>query len=174
MKTNSILEKISTILDNFFKEDSITKLQELTEGMVIDFVCDKKSYLSFSFDKQLPANDFPKGLFPFFNRGEAKVTSFCDYIIFTEEKNKLFILLIELKKGRSNTTKQLEAGKCFSEFLVATLNRVYGVNINPEIRKISVRETHVKPKQKQKPIKYNSDGFHTFCNSKFWLKKYLI
>jgi hypothetical protein len=174
MKTNSKLAQISTILDDFFKEDSITKLQELKEKMVIDFVCDKKSYLSFSFDKQLPANDFPKGLFPFFNRGEAKVTSFCDYIIFTEENNKLFILLIELKKGGSNTTKQLEAGKCFSEFLIATLNRVYGVKINPEIRKISIRARHIKPKQKQKPIEYDSEGFHTFCSSKFWLKKYLI
>ncbi|GEL10537.1 hypothetical protein FGL01_12760 [Flavobacterium glycines] len=163
---------VSNILDDFFKEDKITKLQELQEKMEIEFVSDNKKYLSFSFDKQLPLKDFPKGLFPFFNRGVAKVTSFCDYIIFSEHNNSLFILLIELKKGNDNVTKQLNAGKCFAEYIVSTLNRVYDLNIVPEIRQISIRQRHIKPKQKQKEVEYENN-FHTFCNSKFWLKKYL-
>lgn len=168
----SKLVHISNILDDFFKEDKITKLQELQEKMEIEFISDKKRYLSFSFDKQLPTKDYPKGLFPFFNRGEAKVTSFCDYIIFSEQNNNLFILLIELKKGDNNVTKQLNAGKCFAEYIVSTLNRVYDFNIVPEIRQISIRQRHIRPKQKQKEIEYQ-DNFHTFCNSKFWLRKYL-
>lgn len=168
----SKLVHISNILDDFFKEDKITKLQELQENMEIEFVSDNKRYLSFSFDKQLPNKDFPRGLFPFFNRGEAKVTSFCDYIIFSEDNNNLFILLIELKKGDNNVTKQLHAGKCFAEYVVSTVNRVYNLNITPEIRQISIRQRRIRPKQKQKEIDYQ-DSFHTFCNSKFWLKKYL-
>lgn len=168
----SKLVQISNILDDFFKEDKITKLQELQENMEIEFISDNKRYLSFSFDKQLPTKDYPKGLFPFFNRGEAKVTSFCDYIIFSEHNNNLFILLIELKKGENNVTKQLNAGKCFAQYIISTLNRVYDFNIVPEIRQISIRQRHIKPKQKQKEIEYQND-FHTFCNSKFWLKKYL-
>lgn len=168
----SKLVQISNVLDDFFKEDKITKLQELQENMEIDFISDNMRYLSFSFDKKLPAKEFPKGLFPFFNRGEARVTSFCDYIIFTEQNNNLFILLIELKKGENNVTKQLNAGKCFAEYIISTLNRVYDLNVIPQIRQISIRYRHIKPKQKQKDIVYQNN-FHTFCDSKFWLKKYL-
>jgi hypothetical protein len=88
----SNLEKLSNILDDFFKNDKITKLKEDNENMFIDFVNEKQQYLSFSFDKQpLPYKEFPRGLFPFFNRGTGNVTSFCDYIIFTEKNGKLFI-----------------------------------------------------------------------------------
>lgn len=168
----SKLVHISNVIDDFFKEESITKLREIKEGMEIDFVSDNKKYLSFSFDKQLPAKDFPKGLFPFFNRGEAKVTAFCDYVIFSEYNNILFVLLIELKKGDNNVTKQLNAAKCFAEYIISTVNRVYSLKIKPEIRQISIRKRYIKPKQKQREIEY-IDNFHTFSNSKFWLKKYL-
>lgn len=167
------LELISNILDDFFKEDNISKLQEINENMVIDFENENKKYLSFSFDKQLPAKDFPKGLFPFFNRGVPMVTSFCDYVIFSENKKELFILLIELKKGNNNVTKQLKAGKCFAEYVVSTLNRVYNLNITPQIREISIRKRNVKPKQQQKRINY-IDNFHTFSDNKFRLKRYLV
>ncbi|MDI9363961.1 MAG: hypothetical protein QM541_03345 [Flavobacterium sp.] len=166
------LIKISNILDDYFKEDKISRLQEIKEGMQVEFISDNKKYLSFSFDKQLPNKDFPKGLFPFFNRGEASVCAFCDYVIFSEENNKLYVLLIELKKGKHNVTKQLSAGKCFAEYIISTLNRVYDLKIKPEVRQISIRHRHIKPKQKQREIEY-INNFHTFCNSKFWLRKYL-
>lgn len=166
------LECISNILDDFFKEEKLSKLIEIKENMEIDFVSDSVKFLSFSFDKQLPVKDFPKGLFPFFNRGHAKVTSFCDYVIFSEKAGKLYILLIELKKGKENVTKQLNAGKCFAEYIISTLNRVYNTDIQPIYRQISIRDRHIKPKQKQKEVKYENE-FCTFCDSKFWLKKYL-
>lgn len=170
----SNLVRLSNILDDFFKEETITWLKEPRENMFIEFVADNKRFLSFSFDKQpLPKSDFPKGLFPFFNRGTSLVTSFCDYIIFSEKAGRLYILLIELKSGRENVTKQLEAGKCFAEYVVSTLNRVYNLNITPEVRKISIRKTHITPKpQRKKKIEY-IDNLHTFSDSKFWLKKYL-
>jgi len=167
------IELISNVLDDFFKEENISELKENQENMSVELVRDNLRFLSFSFDKTLPKNDFPKGLFPFFNRGEPKVCSFCDYVIFTEYNGKLFILLIELKKGKDNVMKQLNAAQCFSEYLISTINRVYGTSLKPEIRKISIRERHIKPKQKQKDIEY-IENFHTFENSKFWLKKYLV
>jgi len=57
--------------------------------------------------------------------------------------------------------KQLNAAQCFSEYLISTINRVYGTSLKPEIRKISIRERHIKPKQKQKDIEY-IENFHTF------------
>lgn len=168
------IDRLSNILDHFFKEDVVSKLQEKQEDMQIDFITDNKRFLSFSFDKQpLPSKDFPKGLFPFFNKGESKVNSFCDYIIFTENSGNLFVLLIELKSGKNNVTKQLDAGKCFADFIVSTLNRVYNLNVTPQIRKISIRKGNIKNKPQRKTrIKY-VDDFHTFCDQKFWLKKYL-
>jgi hypothetical protein len=163
---------ISNVIDTYFKEDEITVLKEDQANMKIDFVSDKQKFLSFTFDRKLKKTDFPKGFFTFFNRGEAKVTSFCDYIIFSERDKNLFILLIELKKGNDNVTEQLFAGKCFAEYVISTVNRVYNMNINPEYRLISIRQRHIKPKQKQKEIEY-INNFHTFCSSKFWLKSYL-
>lgn len=169
----SKLNLINTILDDFFKEEKISKLQERKVNMAVDFIGDNVKYLSFSFDKDLPKSEFPKGLFPFFNRGEAKVCSFCDYLIFSEIKGQIFVLLIELKMGKSDVTKQLAAGKCFAEYVISTVNRVFNQKINPEIRQISIREIYRKPKQKQREIKY-VDNFYTFSDSKFWLKKYLV
>lgn len=166
------LDRLSNILDDFFKEEIVSKLQEPKENMIVDFVSENKRFLSFSYDKQLLQKDFPKGLFPFFNRGTGKVTSFCDYIIFTEKSGVLYVLLIELKLGKDNVTKQLEAGKCFAEYVIATLNRVYDQNVKPEIRRISIRKRNIKPKMQKKKIEYEND-FHTFCDNKFWLKKYL-
>ena len=56
----SNLERLSNILDDFFKEETISKLQEPKENMFIEFISDNQKFLSFSFDKHpLPKNDFP-------------------------------------------------------------------------------------------------------------------
>lgn len=174
----SKLEMISNILHCYFKNDSTSKLEEPQANMSVDFIGDNQKFVSFSMDKKLNKKEFPKGIFPFFNSGIPEVCSFCDYIIFTEYKGQLFILLIELKKGRDKVTTQLNAGECFAEFVIKTVNRVYKQNIIPEIRKISIREYEIKSKQKytqrQKAIEYDENNFHTFQDSKFWLKKYLV
>lgn len=169
----SKLEYIANILDPHFKQEYLSKFIESQANMEIEFISERQKFLSFTFDRSLSKKDFPKGLFPFFNRGEAKVTSFCDYIIFTEFGTDLFILLIELKKGNDKVTEQLNAGKCFADYVISTVNRVYNNNINPKIRLISIRERHIKPKQKQKEIEYDASNFHTFSSSKFRLKSYL-
>lgn len=173
VKQMSKLDYINNILDPHFKTDTLTRLKEDQANMEVELINDGQRFICFTFDKTLLKREYPKGLFPFFNRGEVGVTKICDYIIFTEQAGTLFILLIELKKGNDNVTKQLKAGKCFAEFIISTLNRVYLQKIIPEIRQISVREIKIRPKQKQKPIEYDDDNFHTFCNSKFRIKSYL-
>ena len=173
------LVMISNILDDFFRNNTTTALNEKQAGMSVDFIAENQKFLSYKIDKKLDKKEFPRGIFPFFKSKdrEKKVCSFCDYIIFSELKGTLFILLIELKKGEGKVTEQLEAGKCFVEFVMSTVNRVYEQNISAEIRKISIREYKMrkdKPKQKQKSIRYDGDNFHTFEDSKFYLKKYLV
>lgn len=49
---------------------------------------------------------------------------------------KMYVLLVELKKGKEKVTDQLAAGECFAKFIVDTLNRVEGKNYSPVIRKL--------------------------------------
>lgn len=173
------LVMISNILDDFFKNNTTTALEEKQAGMSVAFIAENQKFLSFKLDKDLDKKEFPRGIFPFFKSKdkEKKVCSFCDYIIFSELRGTLYILLIELKKGKEKVTEQLEAGKYFVEFVISTVNRVYKQNISAEIRKISIREYKMrkdKPKQKQKSIRYDGNNFHTFEDSKFYLKKYLV
>ena len=173
------LVMISNILDDFFKNNTTTALKEKQAGMSVAFIAENQKFLSFKLDKDLDKKEFPRGIFPFFKNKdkEKKVCSFCDYIIFSELRGTLYVLLIELKKGKEKVTEQLEAGKCFVEFVISTVNRVYKKNISAQIRKISIREYKMrkdKPKQKQKSIRYDGDNFHTFEDSKFYLKKYLV
>jgi len=171
----SKIDNISNVLDPFFKPEGLTKLEEGQAGMKVELISDGQKFLTLRFDGNLPRKDFPKGMFPFFNRGEPKVTKLCDYILFTEKDRILFVLLIELKKGHDNVTDQLQAGKCFVDYVISTVNRVFETHIEPEIRYISIRKRHIKPKpkQKQKDVEYDQNNFHTFGSNKFWLKSYL-
>ena len=169
----SKLDYVNNVLDSYFKTEALTRLKEVQADMEVELVSDGQRFICFTFDKTLLRRDYPKGLFPFFNRGEAGVTKICDYIIFTEQAGILYVLLIELKKGADNVTEQLNAGKCFTEYVISTLNRVYQQNISPEIRHISIRERKIRPKQKQKVIEYDENNFHTFSSSKFRIKSYL-
>jgi hypothetical protein len=169
----SKIEFVANIIDDHFKEDDIRKLKEVQADMEVDFISDGQRYLTFTFDKNLSRREYPKGLFPFFTKGIAELNSFCDYLIFAEKESKLYVLLIELKKGNSKVTVQLNASKCFTDYLIATINRVFNQQIIPEIRLISIRERHIKPKQKQKEVEYDVNNFHTFSSSKFRLKSYL-
>ena len=96
------LMMISNILDDFFKNNTTTALEEKQAGMSVAFIAENQKFLSFKLDKDLDKKEFPRGIFPFFKSKdkEKKVCSFCDYIIFSELKGTLYILLIELKKGK--------------------------------------------------------------------------
>ena len=169
----SKLSEIDTIINPFFKAENENLLEEKQENMKIEIKNENQRFLLFNFDKNLKKSEYPRGLFPFFNKSEAGVTSMCDYILFAEYKGELFALLIELKKGKENTTLQLNAGKIFVRFIIETLNRVDNFKIDPKIRMISIRERHKKPQQKQKEVEYDNLGFHTFMNKDFKIKSYL-
>jgi len=133
-------------------------------------------FLSYQFDKDLAKENYPYGLFPFFNRSQKGTHSMCDYVIFCLLPGELYILLIELKKGGSNVTQQLNAGKCFVEFVIATLNRLEGLKIHPVIRMVSVRERNKLEKgtTKQRKAKYDKDGFVEFFGATFNLNLYCV
>ena len=84
------------------------------------------------------------------------------------------MLLIELKQGEEQVTRQLEAGNLFVTYLVNTLNRVEKMNIKPVIRKISIRDYHITKKgTSMKSVAYDSNSFCTFEGSVFHLQEFL-
>lgn len=66
-------------------------------------------------------------IFPFFS-DEKHLCKICDYFIFFERKNRVYVLISELKRGSSKNNglanKQLEAGEEFVRFIIKSANRI--------------------------------------------------
>ncbi len=78
-------------------------------------------------------------LFPYFNSNSG-LNKICDYILFVETGNSLYIFLIELKNSNTPAKKQLDAGECFAKFLICSGKRI-GLPLTDNIfyRKVKVK-----------------------------------
>lgn len=172
MLKNDLITKTKDLLADFFK-DSTNLLEEPAEKMRIQVIQTGKSVV-YSFDIAQKKGLSHKDLFPFFKTFKGAHTM-CDYMIFAQQTGKLYILLVELKKGSSNTGPQLRAGKIFASFIADTFNRVYKQNIAPEIRMISVRNAKIikKGTTKVKGVCYNPEGFADFKGNTFCIQEFL-
>lgn len=170
-KSSDIISKLCSLLTPEFRNQK-SCLEETQEDMTIPIINDGVSYLSYSYDKTIKGkvND----ILPFLAKNK-NVHSMCDYILFCKEKKKLFILLIELKKGSNEVMTQLKAGKCFAQFIISTLNRVEKLNIKPEIRLISIRNNNILKKGAShcKRVEYDKECFHSFHGKRFYIKEFL-
>ena len=71
-------------------------------------------------------------MFPFFNQHTAGphkapqgLLSFCDYILLVQHDSGLYVLFVELKRGRhEGAEKQLEASSTFFDYILQTANRI--------------------------------------------------
>lgn len=168
---SSNIEYFRNVLnDQFVTTDSY--LSEPGENMRIDIDKTGCNSLIFQFDLQLK-REYKGGMFPFFNSGEKKVCKVCDYIIFSEKDGRLYSLIIELKKGKEGTNPQLKAGECFSDFTLATVNRVYDKDFSIITRKISIKEFKRKSKTRIKDIEYNMHNIHEFTERKLRVQAFL-
>jgi len=169
-----MLCKVDSLLADAYKEQS-GKLQETQINMSLAINDYGKQYLLYSFDKvvKLRKSDKSIDLLPFF-KANAGVKSMCDYFLFCWDRGKLYVLLIELKQGEEQVTRQLSAGNCFASFIVNTLNRVENTSISPVIRRISIRDFYINRKgTSMKPVVYNDESFCTFEGSEFHLPEFL-
>lgn len=171
-KSSNILSKLDSFLVSDFKNVK-KSLDEPQENMSLSIVGNGVSFLSYSYDKEVSGQK-KVNLLPFLEKKKS-VHSMCDYILFCQNHEKLFVLLIELKKGKQEVMTQLNAGKCFVEYVIATLNRVEGSTIKPEIRKIAIRNNNIVKKgaSRQREVVYNDEYFYTFQGKNFLLRKFL-
>lgn len=170
-KANNVLSKLNSLLTSEFRNE-VKCLEEPQEKMVVPIIGDGVSFLSYSYDKRI--NGKQKNILPFFNKNK-DIHTMCDYILFCYDNNKLFILLIELKKGKNEVMTQLKAGSCFAQFIISTLNRVEKLNIKPEIRLISIRNNNIAKKGTShcRGVQYDPNNFHTFQGRNFFIKEFL-
>lgn len=161
---DNVLNPNFKISDNYLIEDQAKMKIELIQTGCRNIV--------FQLDQKL-GREYKGGMFPFFNSSNQKVTTVCDYLIFSEYKNKIYALIVELKKGDQNTNPQLKAGECFIDFVVATVNRINNTNLLIEKKKISIKEFKRKKNTKEMEVKYDSNNHHFFEQSKFRILSFL-
>lgn len=103
-------------------------------------------------------DEAPERFFPFFNntRGEngspEDLLKFCDYFVLVSKKGKLFVLLVEMKSGKTGDAgKQLEASKDFVLFVFKTAERIASANGYDivDFKNVRIRKIILKPLLKQ-------------------------
>ena len=167
----SKLAFIDYVLNPYFKIND-NYLEELSVPMKIDLIKEGCQSIVFQFDKPL-GREYKGGRFPFFDSTNSDVCTACDYIIFSEYKNELFALVIELKKSKKGTIPQIEAGECFVDYLISTVNRINKTNYTIKKRKISIREFQRKRKTKLKEMEYDVNNHHFFDQNKMRIISFL-
>ncbi len=121
--------------------------------------------------------DCDEDVFPFF-KDRSGIKKVCDYLMFVEESGHFFVLLIELKLGTKSAKQQLDAGECFANFLVSTVDRLnveFSVNEDCfHVRKIRVSES-VSPKEtSNRDLEVKENGvIEHFHESSFFIGEYL-
>lgn len=95
----------------------------------------------------------PEKLLPFFNsrtvepnKAPKGLARFCDYVLLVQRKDTLYVLLLELKRGKGPWESQLDASKVFFEYIVASADRIKDDNFSQfdkdsvVIRRIKIKE----------------------------------
>lgn len=168
----SILSELATILHNDFLCEKVC-FKEKDAGMKIEVDNSGCQCLIYKYDKKL-GKEYKGGLFPFFAKTEG-VCKVSDYIVFSERKGVLYVLIVELKRGKAQTFPQLLAAKEFVKYVIATLNRVNETSYVPEIRLISIHGINIRKKKTQETgIKYDEQSHCCVKSNRFNLKMYLI
>lgn len=156
----SKIQIINTILhQDFCDKSQILKEQDKDKkGKVFEM---KRKIISPHYiEYTLYKYDQKKDIFPFFTDRDAErndgtgvkhLKKMCDYILFVEEGSHLFVFLIELKKGRQSGKRQLDAGECFANYLLKTINRLnFDINLTDSclhFKQIQITESRSKKKK---------------------------
>ena len=166
-----ILNDIDYVLDDNFKCND-KYLEEKDEKMFIPINGDGCKFILYKFDKNL-GKQYKGGLFPFLKKNK-NVCKISDYILFAEKNGTLYILIIEMKKGKESTQPQLKAAYIFTKYIIETVNRVKGTKYIPQTRFISIHKYLIrKKKTKERGVKYTNNHCDVKSNN-FKLKLYLL
>lgn len=151
----------SVIKDKYIPADQ-TKMIELNtkgrKGSMACRICTKdEEVLLCTFDER--GNNYRH--FPYFFQEEGMVCM-CDYILFVEDANNLFVFSIDLKDSTSGPRQQTLRTKAFAEFIINRIRVVKGKDSFPkdvQYRQIGIKTTQQKMTTKGYEELYDSEGY---------------
>lgn len=152
----SRLDQVQRVLNDRFKiENNI-----LTEGgLNIPIKKKRCNYLLYKYDDTSTLRGLAGGLFPFFKDTEG-VKIIPDYIMFVEQANRFYVLIIEIKETKEKPTKQIIAGKCFVNYIIETIKRTENQTISPQIRGIGISKFQTNKRTTNiQPANYDRNGY---------------
>lgn len=177
-KKSNKIDFIKSILSERFIDPVQDKLIENKGGEIINpFVMERQIVSHHDINQYVLYRFDPDGgdVFPFFNNTPG-LKKICDYILFAEYGQNLFILLIEMKHGNKSPHKQLESSMCFINYILATAERIDYKIDNFHIRKIRICEQKSKKRQtKSRDLVYNESLYLDYNTVRdFRIKELLI
>lgn len=158
--SNNYESLVSLIRDTHIVEDT-TKLEEKGVMSIDIFKFPKDSvYTLYKFDPT------KYDLFPFFSKSDkvSGLRDVCDYILFVDYAERLYILLFELKHSNNYNDKakrQLNATECLIEYIIKSAERIQKTIDRSQIaiRKILIQEFTGKPKTRIYDVEYDHDQY---------------
>jgi hypothetical protein len=115
---------------------------------------------------------FDHAAFPFF-KNVTDIKKMCDYILFAEEGDYLYVFVIELKLGNLSAKKQLNASKEFVQFIINSANRI-GKEIDSDykIRKVRICDEMIKKRRLkvEKNIQFDENDYCEYPHTNFYLE----
>lgn len=151
----------SVIKDKYIPADQ-TKMVEFNtrgkNGSMVCRICVKdEEVLLCAFDER--GNNYRH--FPYFLQEEGMVCM-CDYILFVEDANSLFVFSIDLKDSTSGPRQQTLRSKAFAEFIINRIRVVKGKDRFPkdiQYRQIGIKTTQQKMTTKGFEESYDPEGY---------------
>jgi hypothetical protein len=94
--------------------------------------------LAYKFDKKVTRNKKSiKDLFPMLN-DLPNLKKMCDFIVFYERNNKLFVILCNLKSNNADSSsQQMKVGELLAEFIVGMTKRLFA-DQDPKINEVEI------------------------------------
>jgi len=111
-------------------------------------------------------------IFPFYSQ-VSNLKKVCDYRLFAEEGNYLYVFLIELKKSNLSARKQLRASKVFVNYIIDSARRIgkdLDENIAMRMIRICVTKLTKRVGREQDVIYFDKDGYCDYLYNNFRLK----
>lgn len=121
----SKIQIIEEVLNLRFKpENQLILIEEDIDKMgkkfQVKYPIVKKNNIEISLFRFDPNHE---NLFPYFS-DTSGLKKICDYILFAEQEQFLYVFLIELKKGRESAGKQLNATEDFVNYIIKSAKRI--------------------------------------------------
>lgn len=159
----------------YIPEDQFTMIAKDTNGRRGNMLC--KIYPK---DEEILLCSFDQEgdncvLFPYFKE-ERGLVSMCDYILFVEDDEKMFVFLIELKDTAHRSKRQTCISQTFAEFLIKRIMVIKDETCfsKPvEYRKIGIKSTCSKMTTKgYETMIYDKDGYTVLPDyHRFYIKR---